>query len=799
MTVHNLPLDATMENQELIDIIDIEALQSMMDDLYAVTKIGFALIDLRGNVLAANGWQDICTKFHRKNPQSLWNCLESDLVLTQGVRRGEFRTYKCKNRMWDIVTPVIVGNRHVANLFSGQFFFDDEIVDRDSFVQQAEKYGLDKESYLAALDRVPRWNRVIVQNLMKFYVKLAEIISKLSYGNLRLSKALSDQKLIENELRESQHDLKHAQIVANAGSWRLNVHTNKLFWSEEAYRIFGVPIGTPLTYETFLGVIHPEDKEKVDSSWKAALRGEHYDIQHRIIVGKKVLWVHEKAELEFDKEGTLIGGFGTVQDITEQKISEQKLQRLNRALRAISNSNQALMRATDEAAFLQQGCRIIVEDCGYKLVWIGFAENDKEKTVKPMAYAGFDQGYIDSLKITWADNERGRGPTGRAIRTGKVQVCNVMLLDKTFTPWLNQANKRGYASSIVIPFLSNGKAFGALNIYSTETNAFTDEEIKLLVELANDFSHGILLLRMRAANEETKAVLHQTEDRFKKAFLSSPQPMAILRASDAVIISVNDSYVHLFGYDREELVGRTAVEVGMVVDSEKRKAMLSLLQNQGYLHDYEMFYKAKSGNLINLMFSVETVDIGAEKHYLTAVTDITERKKNEQALLYSNQRLKIVSETANRLLSAEDPQTLVDEICKKLMAFLDLDVFLNFLVDQEKACLHLSAYSGLPEETAKKIEWLQFGEAFCGYSAKQGEGIVSENIPLSNDYKTNFVCSFGIKAYVANPLYSKGKIIGTLFFGSKQKLSFNQEELELMKTITAQVSVAMERKLREKH
>ena len=130
-----LSADSEFNKQELANLIDAPALQSMMDDLYAVTKIGFAIIDLKGNVLVSNGWQDICTKFHRVNPQTIWNCLESDILLSKGVARGEFRTYKCKNNMYDIVTPIIIGNRHVGNLFSGQFFFDDEAIDRESFCQ----------------------------------------------------------------------------------------------------------------------------------------------------------------------------------------------------------------------------------------------------------------------------------------------------------------------------------------------------------------------------------------------------------------------------------------------------------------------------------------------------------------------------------------------------------------------------------------------------------------------------------------------------------------------------------------
>lgn len=236
----NLASDLDIGQQELANIIDSEALQSMLADLYAVTKIGFAVVDFKGNVIASAGRQDICVNFHRTNPQTLWNCLESDLVLTQGVARGEFRAYKCKNNMWDIVTPIVIGGHHLGNLFSGQFFFDDEAVDKNVFVAQAEKYGFNKDAYLAALDRVPRWNRAVVQNLMQFYAKLFEMISKLSYSNLKLSKALSHQKLIERKLRENQQDLNHAQKVAKTGSWRLNVQKNELCWSDQTYRMFGL-------------------------------------------------------------------------------------------------------------------------------------------------------------------------------------------------------------------------------------------------------------------------------------------------------------------------------------------------------------------------------------------------------------------------------------------------------------------------------------------------------------------------------------------------------------------------------
>ncbi|MFA5389626.1 MAG: PAS domain S-box protein, partial [Candidatus Omnitrophota bacterium] len=136
------------------------------------------------------------------------------------------------------------------------------------------------------------------------------------------------------QLRESEQDLKRAQAVAHIGSWRLDVRKNELNWSDEVYRIFGIPEGTLMTYETFVSSIHPDDRELVDKTWKAALAGERYEIEHRILAGNDIKWVKEQAELEFDKEGALLGGFGTVQDITERKKTEDLLREAHNELEA---------------------------------------------------------------------------------------------------------------------------------------------------------------------------------------------------------------------------------------------------------------------------------------------------------------------------------------------------------------------------------------------------------------------------------------------------------------------------------
>ena len=119
-------------------------------------------------------------------------------------------------------------------------------------------------------------------------------------------------------LWQSRQDLANAQTLGQIGSWRLNVARNELHWSDENHRIFGVAKNTPMTYEKFLSIVHPDDRDYVDRRWQAGLRGAPYDIEHRLIVSGKVKWVREKAVLEFDSGRNLLGGFGITQDITRR-------------------------------------------------------------------------------------------------------------------------------------------------------------------------------------------------------------------------------------------------------------------------------------------------------------------------------------------------------------------------------------------------------------------------------------------------------------------------------------------------
>jgi PAS domain S-box-containing protein len=207
-------------------------------------------------------------------------------------------------------------------------------------------------------------------------------------------------------------------------------------------------------------------------------------------------------------------------DITESKSTQLELLRLNRVLNAHSKSSQAMMHSTNEFDYINEICRIIIEDCGHSMVWVGYAQNDESKSVVPVAFHGLEDEYIDKLNISWADNERGRGPTGTAIRTGKVTMCKNMLTDPAFKPWREAAIQNGYASSLVFPLFSEGKAFGAISIYSKEPDPFLESEIKLLSDLVDDLAYGISFLRLEESERAATNAIKENEIKLKELVIT---------------------------------------------------------------------------------------------------------------------------------------------------------------------------------------------------------------------------------------------------------------------------------------
>lgn len=183
---------------------------------------------------------------------------------------------------------------------------------------------------------------------------------------------------------------------------------------------------------------------------------------------------------------------------------QNKLIKVNRALKIVTLCNQIQLRAHEEISLLNEICQIIVNTGGYSLAWVGYAREDENKTVENVACAGSDQGYALNLKVTWRDNQLGQGPTGTAIRTGNYCLIKDIKADTRFAPWKAKAMEYGYESVLALPLINNGETIGALTIYSNEPDAFDEDEIMLLSELTQDMAYGIKTLRIRIQHKKAE-------------------------------------------------------------------------------------------------------------------------------------------------------------------------------------------------------------------------------------------------------------------------------------------------------
>jgi PAS domain S-box-containing protein len=328
--------EGDISSLDLADIIDAPAVQSLMDDFHKLVPMPMAVIDLKGKVLVGKGWQEICTEFHRVNSETCANCIESDLSLSAGVPRGEFKLYRCKNNMWDVATPIMIGDRQFGNLFMGQFFFEDEPLDYAFFREQAHRYGFDEKKYIAALEAVPRLNRETLNTSMAFFMKFADILSKQSYSNLKLARSLTDRDNLMESLQESEERFRNMFERHNAVMLLIEPESGSIIdanaaaarfygYSRDKLRGMGIQHLNQLTPEE----VAEERQRAVDQ------QRNHFVFPHRIATGE-LRWV-EVYSTPIDAQGKSLL-FSIIHDITERKRVEEEVRRRVEELR-VSNED----------------------------------------------------------------------------------------------------------------------------------------------------------------------------------------------------------------------------------------------------------------------------------------------------------------------------------------------------------------------------------------------------------------------------------------------------------------------------
>jgi PAS domain S-box-containing protein len=354
-----------------------------------------------------------------------------------------------------------------------------------------------------------------------------------------------------------------------------------------------------------------------------------------------------------------VGIFRIAPFFLEHKRAEEELRRLNRELRAISDCNQTLMKAEDEQTLLNDICRIICDEAGYRMAWVGYAEHDEARTIRPVARAGVEEGYLEQARLTWADTERGRGPGGTALRTGKTDYINDFSTEPKASPWRETALRRGYRSSIALPLRDeNGNTFGILNIYCTDAGAFTPDEIRLLEELAADLAFGITVLRTRIRRRQAEQAVRINESRYRMG-----QEIGHIGSWEYNFRTArfwgSDEAKRMYGFDPEQADFSVDEVENCIPEREQvHQALLNLIEsNKPYNLEFEIRPRnSTESKVITSIAEVQRDERGEPLSVVGVIQDITGRKKTEEALRKLNEELDQRVKERTRELEAKNAE-----------------------------------------------------------------------------------------------------------------------------------------------
>lgn len=323
--------DTDFSGLELSDILDRKTIQHLVDEFCKVTNIALGIIDTNGKVLAKGAWQDICTKFHRAHPDSCKLCIESDVELSRNIKPGTFKQYHCKNNMWDIATPIMVGNKHMGNIFLGQFLFTDETPDTDFFVKQAQHYGYNRDEYIEAFKRVPKVSHEKVDVIMSFLASFAGLISNLSYSNLKLASLLEQQKLMKENIHQ-QAEFQQVLLngIKDVGITILISEQGKVIYNnglDSEYQM-GITSKQNPEFPDFIDLVHPCERARVLDIYARRLKGpaepESFEIGVTNIAGDRHEYEVFLAEVpDRQPAQTII----LAKNITDRKIANKQLKK----------------------------------------------------------------------------------------------------------------------------------------------------------------------------------------------------------------------------------------------------------------------------------------------------------------------------------------------------------------------------------------------------------------------------------------------------------------------------------------
>ena len=382
-------------------------------------------------------------------------------------------------------------------------------------------------------------------------------------------------------------------------------------------------------------ITHREDRDKQDDLRRELLSGQRLSFAAEKRYVRKdgsEIWVNRTVTLARRTSTGARYLIQVIEDISERKRTEARLVRLTRARRVMAACNHALVHAEDETAMLESMCRIVAESGGYKMAWVGYPVVNDSRAVRAVAHAGFGGDAPMSNPEAWGADGRYQGFMSEVMATGKPHVARDILNDSRHIRRRNRALQHGFQSSIALPLQRERAMIGALAIYAREADAFDDEEIALLNELASDIAYGVVNLRNRIAREQAEERSRETERRFREMFEQAA--VGLTRVDlNGVLVELNQKFCDMLGYSREELLGKAIKDITHPDDYGKgSRYRAQLVEGAARSQSGEKRFLRKDGTVIWARRTMSTAcdAEGRPQYVISVVEDITERKATDE-------------------------------------------------------------------------------------------------------------------------------------------------------------------------
>jgi len=492
------------------------------------------------------------------------------------------------------------------------------------------------------------------------------------------------------------------------------------------------------------------------------------------------------------------------------RSSKEELNRLNRTLQTLYQGNRAQIHATDEIELFQAVCQILVEVGGLRLAWVGRCENDIEKTVRPVARAGYGVDYLDQVKISWGEeSELGRGPTGIALRTGKPYWIKDTRIDPSLAPWRTDAIARGYASCVTLPLIADGDRLGNLSLYAAEPNVFNESTIEQYTDLANNLAYGVTALRTRDERKLAEDALRESEQRLQDV-VDNTTAVVFVKDLDLRYILVNREYERRHNVQRDQIRGKTDFDIHPHYFAETVRANDLRVIEAGAPIQFEETVPAAEGERHYIVVKFLLRD-GTGKPYAICgiATDITDLKgateKIREHAVKLSQANEVLKRSLNGLARDKNLHGFVDQVLVVLTEQLGSHSSTLWLIDveQRRAYLHsvcqdggvVAARNSDHPNASEPHEWssddpgwvaLQMKRPFLHYDA------VNDPQATHTPAQRAYFSALGVKSLLWIPLVFGEQLIGMLSVRITANRQIDDEDLDFAQALAQQVTLALE-------